>query len=512
MPSTAQENNKRIAKNTMFLYVRMFFIMAVSLYTSRVVLSTLGVDDFGIYNVVGGVVSMFGFLNGALAVCTQRYLNYELGKGDANRLQKVFITSLTIHALISIIVVILAETIGLWFLYNKMTIPDARMNAAFWVYQFSIITTVVLMMSVPYNAAIIAHEKMSAFAYISVLEVILRLAIVFLLQIGNFDRLIFYAFLMLVVQMSIRVIYGLYCNKHFCETKFRMLWDGTLFREMLGFSGWSIFGNLAGVASTQGLNILLNMFFNPIVNAARGISVQVQNALMQFSVNFQTAMNPQITKSYATGDYNYMHGLIYRSSKFTFFLLYLLSLPIILESDTILHIWLKVVPDYTVPFLHLILIASIINSVANPLMAAANATGNIRVYQTVVGCLILAILPISYVVLKLGGDPVSVFVVNLVVLAVAFIVRLFIVRSLIHLSITAYCKQVIVKCGYVCVLSIILPILLKHLIDDRIVSLFVVCTASMLSVAVSSYYIGLTEGERSFVREKINVYVSRLRQ
>ncbi len=330
MPSTAQENNKRIAKNTMFLYVRMFFIMAVSLYTSRVVLSTLGVDDFGIYNVVGGVVSMFGFLNGALAVCTQRYLNYELGRGDANRLQKVFITSLTIHALISIIVVILAETIGLWFLYNKMTIPDARMNAAFWVYQFSIITTVVLMMSVPYNAAIIAHEKMSAFAYISVLEVILRLAIVFLLQIGNFDRLIFYAFLMLVVQMSIRVIYGLYCNKHFCETKFRMLWDGTLFREMLGFSGWSIFGNLAGVASTQGLNILLNMFFNPIVNAARGISVQVQNALMQFSVNFQTAMNPQITKSYATGDYNYMHGLIYRSSKFTFFLLYLFSLPIIL--------------------------------------------------------------------------------------------------------------------------------------------------------------------------------------
>ena len=307
-------NNKRIAKNTLLLYIRMLFLMAVSLYTSRVVLQALGVEDFGIYNVVGGVVAMFGFLNAAMSSSTQRYLTFELGRGDMSRLRTVFCTSVNIHALISLVIVLLAETIGLWFFYQKMIIPEERLNAAMWVYQFSVLSSVVMVMNVPYNASIVAHERMSAFAYISILEVLLKLLIVFLLQVVCWDRLAFYAFLVFLVQLGIRFIYGIYCRKHFKETAFRWLWDKVMFREMLSFAGWNLWGNCAGVAFTQGINLLLNMFFGPVVNAARGIAVQVQSAVQQFSLNFQTAVNPQITKSYAVQDYGYMHSLIFRSS------------------------------------------------------------------------------------------------------------------------------------------------------------------------------------------------------
>ncbi|MCD8290903.1 MAG: oligosaccharide flippase family protein [Prevotella sp.] len=508
----ASTNNKRIAKNTLMLYFRMLLLMAVNFYTSRVVLNVLGVEDFGIYNVVGGVVTMFGFLNGALAACTQRYLNYELGQKHYGRIQRVFVTALYIHALISLLLIILAETVGLWFLYSKMTIPNSRLNAAFWVYQFSVLSTVVMMMSVPYNAAIIAHEKMSAFAYISILEAVLKLLIVFILQEGHYDKLIIYAILMFAVQMAIRIIYGWYCNLHFSETKFRVVWDKDLFRSMLSFSVWNVFGNLASVASTQGVNILLNMFFTPAVNAARGIAVQVQHAVMQFSANFQMAMNPQITKSFAMSNLTYMYDLIYKSSKFTFFLLYILSLPIILETDTILNVWLTIVPEYATPFIRLMLCTSIINAVANPLMTSAAATGKIKIYQVVVGGMMLAVLPLSYIVLRMGGNPVSVFVVNLLVYAIAFIVRLLIVCSLIQLSILAYIKDVILKCTFVCLLALIIPLFLKHLMIEGLVAFLVVCIASIISVAVSSYFLGLTASERIFFNNKISSLFTRLKR
>lgn len=329
MTNTA-ENNKRIAKNTLLLYIRMMLTMAVSLYTSRVVLNTLGVEDFGIYNVVGGVVAMFGFLNGAMATTTQRYITFELGRNDFKQLKKIFNISVSIHAFISIIILILAETIGLWFLYNKMTIPVERIDAALWAYQGSIISTIILIMSVPYNALIIAHEKMSTFAYISVLEAVLKLLIVYMLLIGDFDKLKLYALLMCCIQLIIRFIYGNYCKRHFPETKFQLYKDLKLFNNMLAFAGWNLWGNCASITFTQGVNILLNIFFGPIVNAARGITTQVQGAVNQFSWNFQTALNPQITKSYASGDYIYMHKLIFRSSKFTFFftIIFISSCPI----------------------------------------------------------------------------------------------------------------------------------------------------------------------------------------
>lgn len=512
MPSTSA-NNRRIAKNTLLLYIRMFLTMAVTLYTSRVVLNTLGIEDFGIYNVVGGVVSIFGFINAAMAVATQRYLTFELGRNDFNQLQKVFNTSLYIHALISVLLVVLAETVGLWFLYNKMTIPLCRFDAALWVFQFSVLSSVVMIMSVPYNATIIAHEKMSAFAYISVLEVVLKLLIAFLLQLGDFDKLKLYAVLIFVVQFCIRLVYGVYCGHHFPETKFRKVWDSNLFREMSSFAGWNLWGHCAAIAFTQGVNIMLNLFFTPAVNAARGIAVQVQGAVAQFSVNFQTALNPQITKSYAVHDYFCMHSLIFRSSRFTFFLLFLLSLPVMFETEMMLTVWLKTVPPNTVVFLRLMLCATIVDAVSNPLMVAAASTGKIRFYQSIVGGILLAILPVSYIALKFGGSPSSVFVVHLAICLLAFVVRLFIIRPMIQLSLIEYMKQVVIRCFVVAVISLVLPLLLKFLLPEENIgqSLFV-CLLCVVSVLISTYCWGLDSSERLFVNRKIMSVISKIRR
>lgn len=506
------ENNKRIAKNTLLLYVRMIFMMAVSLYTSRVVLDVLGVEDFGIYNVVGGVVAMFGLLNGAMATSTQRYLTFELGRNNSEQLRIVFATSMQIHVLISLIIVILAETVGLWFLYYKMTIPEGRIDAALWVYQFAVLSFVVLVMSVPYNATIIAHEKMAAFAYISVLEVVLKLLIVYVLLIGSWDKLKLYALLLFLVQLSIRTVYNLYCNRHFPETKFCTIWNFRLFKEMLSFAGWNLWGNCAVVAYTQGLNILLNMFFNPVVNAARGIAVQVQNAISQFAFNFQTALNPQITKSYATRDFSYMYGLVFKSSKFTYFLLLFLSLPILVETEMILSIWLKTVPEYTVIFVRLLLCVTIIDAVANPLIVSAAATGQVRRYQSVVGGILLFILPLSYLILKLGGSPSSVFMVHLGVCIIAFTVRLLFIRQMIGLSLRTYFKQVVVKGGIVTGVAVVLPLLLKYSLPISFFSFILVCVVCALSVFSSVYFLGLNSSERGFLKDKLHGMLLKIRR
>jgi len=446
---------------------------------------------------------MFSFINGAMMSSTQRFLTYELGRGNLAQLQKVFTTSVFIHALISLLIVLLAETLGLWFLYNKMTIPIERMHAAVWVFQMSVLATVTMVMSVPYNATIIAHEKMGAFAYISVLEVLMKLLIVYILQISPFDKLKLYAVLIFIVQLFIRIVYGKYCGKHFPESKLQRVWDRKLFKEMIQFAGWNLWGNCAGVAFTQGVNILLNMFFSPVVNAARGIAVQVQSAANQFSFNFQTALNPQIIKSYAIGDMQYMHSLIFRSSKFTFFLLLMLSMPIMLETETLLRLWLSKVPDYTVSFLKIMLCITIIDAVSNPLMVSVGATGKVKIYQSVIGGLLLMILPLSYIVLKMGGNPKSVFVVHLTVCILAFLCRLLIIRPMIKLSLKSYFRNVISYCFVVCILSLILPCLLKSCIYKCALSAFVVCLTSILSVAIISYLFGLTVNERLFVKERI---------
>lgn len=495
-------NNKRIAKNTLLLYFRMLFMMVISLFTSRVILNTLGIEDYGINNVVGGVVAMFGFINAAMSTSTQRYITFELGKNNFQQLQKVFSTSINIHILISLLILFLGETVGLWFLYHKMVIPIDRMDAALWVYQLSILSTMIGIMSVPYNAIIVAHEKMSAFAYISVFEVILKLLIVYLLFIGHFDKLKLYAVLFFCVQLIIRFIYGGYCNRHFAESKYHWIWDKPLFKEMTSFAGWNLWGNCASIAFTQGLNILLNIFFGPAINAARGIAVQVQGAITQFSANFQMALNPQITKSYAADDLQNMHILIFRSSKFTFFLLLLLSMPVMIETKTILTVWLKIVPDYTVDFIRLMLCVSIIDSVANPLMISVAATGKVKIYQSVIGGILLAILPISYIVLKLGGNPVSVFIVHLCVCIVAFTVRLFIIRPLIQLPLVRYTNQVILRCMGVALLASIPPILTYLVLYQTTFAFFAVCLICVLSTMSAVYWLGFNKAEQQFIYSK----------
>ena len=476
--------------------------MIVGLFTSRVVLQALGVEDYGIYNVVGGVVSMFAFINGGMVSATQRYLTFELGRGNEQQLSKVFSTSIQIHALISLIVLILSETVGLWFLYEKLVIPDERLNAAFWVYQCSIISCVVSIMSVPYNADIVAHEKMSAFAYISILQVTLKLFIVYLLYISPWDKLIVYAVLLLLVELLLRLIYARYCKKHFQESHYKHNVDKNLFKEMFSFAGWSFWGNFAAVLNTQGINIILNIFFGPTVNAARGVAVQLQGTVQQFVKNFQIALNPQITKSYANGDLTQMHNLMFRSARFSFFLLFFLSLPIILETEYLLTIWLKTVPTDTVVFTRWIVCITLIYTIANPCVIANQATGKVKIYQMVIGSILLTILPISYIVLKLGAPAYSVFIVHFCIECIAQFSRMYMLRKLIDLPLRAYFKNIYFPVILVVLISTILPIYIHTQLTEGFLRLIYVGLTSVFSVGISVFIIGLTKGERSFFINK----------
>lgn len=500
---SVSENNKRIAKNTLILYVRMFFTMAVSLFTSRVVLQTLGVEDYGIYNVVGGIIAMLSFINGGMVSATQRFLTFGIGKGDILYLKKVFGTSIQIHAIIALLIVLLGETIGLWFLYEKLVIPENRMNAAIWVYQCSIIASVVNIMSVPYNAVIIAHEKMSAFAYISILEVLLNLAIVYLLYIIQWDKLVAYAILILTLQVVIRFVYTRYCNKHFEEAHYHHSIDKSLLKEMFSFAGWSFWGNLANVLYTQGLNMMLNIFFGPIVNASRGVAVQVQGAVQKFVTNFQVALNPQITKNYATGNLAQMHSLMFRSARFSFYLLFLITLPVLLETDYILNVWLETVPPDTVVFTRWMIAISLIYTTSNPCVIANQATGKVKVYQIVVGGILLSILPISYIVLKMGAPAYSVFIVHFCVECVAQIARMYMLRKLINLPMRGYLQHIYLPIISVVILSCIIPLFLYSQLEQGLMRFIIVGATSVLSVVVTIILVGLTREERNFFYQKI---------
>ncbi len=495
-------NNKRIAKNTLMLYVRMLFTMVVSLFTSRVVLQTLGVEDYGIYSVVGGVITMFTFINAAMSSSTQRYLNFELAKGDKQKLRSVFSTALQIHSIIALIIIVLGETVGLWFLMNKLVIPADRMHAAMWVFQCSIAATAVGIMSAPYNADIIAHEKMSAFAYISILEVTLKLVIVYLLVVSPIDKLTSYAILTLAVQLFIRYIYSRYCHRIFEESYFEAKLNKPLFKEMFSFAGWSFWGNLAAILYTQGLNMMLNIFFGPVVNAARGIAVQVQTAVQQFVSGFQTALNPQITKNYAIGQLYQMHKLMFRSARFSFLLLFFLSLPVLLETDFLLTVWLKDVPENAVIFTQIMICISLIYTTANPCVIANQATGKVKVYQMVVGGILLTILPISYIVLKLGAPAYSVFIVHFCVESVAQFSRMYMLRKLIDLPMWQYMKNIYIPILATVIVSVICPLLVHLNMEGGWLRFIAVGFTSVASVSLSSFFVGFTKHERLFFWDK----------
>lgn len=509
MPDNSS-SNKRIAKNTLLLYVRMLSLLVVSLYTSRIVLATLGVEDYGLYNVVGGIVTMFTFLNSAMGNSSHRYITFALGKGDEKELEEVVGTTCLIHWSIAIVIFVLSETVGLWFLYNKMVIPESRMVAAQWVYQFSVIACMVSIISVPYNAMIIAHEKMGAFALIAILDAVLKLLIVYLIQVSGSDKLILYSAFILGVNVLNRLIYQIYCKLHFKEAKHIKIKRYPQLKSMSSFAGWSMIGNLAFVCYTQGLNILLNLFFGPAVNAARGVAVQVQGAIKGFVTNFQTAVTPQIIKSYSQGNYERLHTLVYSSSKFSFFMLYCMVLPISLEAKTLLGLWLEEVPDYAVVFTVLILWIMLLEPLSNPIDKANQATGTIRNYQIVEGGSLLLIVPVSYLVLKNGGEPYAVFIVQFIVMAIVQILRLFLICHKIKMSIRDYVLRVLVKVVLVAVVSSIIPLFCFFTLPQSFLSFVVIVLTSIINVIFFSYVLGLTLNERMMVNRKIVALITKI--
>jgi O-antigen/teichoic acid export membrane protein len=496
-------DNRRIAKNTAMLYSRMLITMGVSLYTSRVVLNVLGVEDFGIYSVVGGVVTMFTFLNSAMGASTSRFLIFELGKRDYNQLKKVFNASLCSHIGIALFVLILSETVGLWFFTHKLVIPEARMNAAHWVYQFSVLSAMVSLTQVPFNSIIIAHEKMNVYAYVSILEVSLKLIIVFLLVIGGFDKLKIYGILVFVVSVIVALTYSIYCIIKYPACSFSFQWDKPLYKKLFSFSVWELYGGFAIMGMGQGLNMLLNIFFGPAVNAARGIAYQVQGAITGFGTNFMTAVKPQIIKLFAENNVKEMMKLIFASSKYSLFLTYFISLPLLLETGFILEHWLKIVPDYTVSFCRLILINNLIWSMRGPIVTAFHATGQIKAANLICGSLFYLIIIISYLFLKMGLPPQSVFIVTIVVSIMVQITELFLLKRLISFSIIGYMKQVACICILVMIVSAIFPLLLFLIMDNGFLRFIIVGLSCVITVSSSIYFLGIDQDTRKLVIQKI---------
>lgn len=499
---SAIDNNKRIAKNTFLLYVRMLLTMVVSLYTSRVVLNTLGVEDFGIYNVVGGVVAMFSILSGALSAAISRFITYEIGKGNLEKLKIIFSSAITIQIGLGVIIAVFAETIGTWFLNVKMNIPVERITAANWVLQFSVITFAVNLISIPYNAAIIAHERMSAFAYISILEASGKLLIAYSIMISPIDTLIFYAILTCLVSVVIQLTYAYYCKRHFEECHFRFIWDKHLLKQMFSFAGWNFIGASSSVLRDQGGNIVINLFCGPVVNAARGIAFQVNNAIQGFVSNFMTALNPQITKSYAMSNYAYMMTLIFQGARLSFYMLLMLSLPILINTHYLLTLWLKTVPEHTVLFVQLVLVFAMSESISGPLITAMLATGNIRNYQIVVGGLQMLNLPISYALLRSGAIPETVLLVAIFISQCCLATRLYMLRGILKLDIKDYLRRVYFNVIVVTVVAISIPFCLHNLFAESFGSFIFSCLLCVFCTAISIYYVGCSHKEREFVYNK----------
>ena len=497
-------NNKRIAKNTLLLYVRMLLLMAITLYTSRVVLSTLGVQDYGIYNVIGGLVAMFSVLSNSLSSSISRFITFALGKGDVSQLKVVFSSAVTVQIALSTLIAIVAEIAGVWFLNAKMNIPVERMDAANWVLQFSILTFVINLISVPYNAAIIAHERMSAFAYISILEAVGRLTIAYFISLSPIDKLTFYAILMCLVALIIRVVYGYYCNQHFEECHYQFVYNRQVLKQIFNFAGWNFMGTGAYMLNTQGVNLLMNMYFGVTVNAARGIATQVEGALRQFINSFTTAVNPQITKSYATGELSYMYSLVCRSAKFSSFLLTFFAVPIILEAPFIFSIWLDNVPEYAVIFFRLsVLVAYVDGALANSLMTSVFATGNIKAYQITVSCLGILVFPISWLFYHCLLPVWTTYLVYFAVYCMVLGARLYMVRKAIGMTIKTYIKSVLYKVIPISLLAFLMPSFLLQIMEEGFLRLCCVVILSMISTAGLIMLWGLTKGERTFLTDKI---------
>jgi O-antigen/teichoic acid export membrane protein len=498
MPNTV--NNKRIAKNTLLLYFRMLITMLIGLYTVRVVFSALGLVDYGIYNVVGGIVVMFSFLSNSMATAAQRFFAIELGRNDKQQLKRIFSLTIIIYVAISVIVLLLAETLGLWFLNTQMVIPIERINVANWIYQFSIFSFIITIMTIPYNATIIARENMGVYAYVSIIEVVLKLLIVYLLILFSIDKLKLYAALMSASTCIISAIYIIICRRKYEESRFQFYWDKVLFNSMFNFSAWKLIGSISGLFCNYGLNILLNIFFGPAINAARAISYQLNGAIVSLSSSLYTAVRPQITKSYAAGDINHALFLVFQSSKFAFYLILLLSMPIMLETSFLLKIWLKDTTEYMILFTRLIIIFSLINCLESPLSDMVQATGKIKKYQIIIGSITLLSLPLSYTYFKLGFPPETSLYILISVYSLAHFLRLWVLHNLVAMSIKKYLREVLLVIVIVGLIALIIPVsLMNYLKEDNLYRFILVGFSCVFSVLSTVYFIGLKKNERKIV-------------
>lgn len=499
-------NNKRIAKNTFYLYLRMLLVMAISLYTVRAILDILGVVDYGIYNVVGGVVTMFAFMNRTLSTSSQRYFSIELARGDIERLSKWFCLNIIAFLSIGLIITFFLETVGLWFVNNKMTIPEERMTAANVVYQLSIISFLFHIVSIPYLALIIAHEKMNVFAYVGVIEAIGRLGIVFVLMSISYDHLIVYGICILLLSLGVAMSYIIYCWMHYPESKFHWYWNTAEVKELLGFSGWHFMGTFSSSCRSQGINILLNLFFNPAVNAARAVAYQIYGAVELLVNNFFTAVKPQIYKSYASHYFEDLFKLINRSTLICTFLISLIYFPLLLNTEFVLGLWLKTVPQYAIVFTRLVLLNALIDALNQPMTCAALATGKIKKYELWLSSITLMNIPVTYIALRLGAAPYAAMIVSNGLSCICVVVRAKLLKGMINFPLKPYFYLVFkVSAVTILMISVVLLGLKGKVYNFQLLIVYAVLVDLLL---VSLYLIIITRSDRRYI---INFFKSKIK-
>lgn len=504
-------NNIRIIKNTGVLYVRMLILMLLGFYTSRVILNSLGVVDYGVYNVVGGIVSIFSILTTAMSGTTQRYITIALGEDNINKLKETFSVSLSIHIIISVLLFICIEIFGLYFLYNHAVIPKERLSAAFWVFQISTITSILTVINVPFNGCIIAHEKMSAFAFFSIIDVIIKLLICFILPYTSFDKLIVYACLLFLASIINFASMQVYCIRKFTEARYTLSWNKEMFKSMFGMTSWFLIDKIAYIGFTQGTTLVTNVFFGPSINAASGIASQGSNVIRQFTNNFQVAINPQITKSYANRDLENMHKLVIRSAKFSCLLMLYLIIPAYFEAETLLKIWLGNVPTHAVLYFKLSLIFSLVAAISNPLEISNMACGKVRNYLLTKNLILLLICPITYFIYKIGGIPETSVIINIVMFLIALVTGAKILQYQIGLKFSTFLYEVLLKITIVALLSSFPILYISTLyIKNDILKLFIISGISVCLTSIVIYVIGLNKRERQFIAGKIKDYLKKI--
>ena len=501
--SEISENNKRIAKNTLVLYVRMFVMMFIGFFTARITLNALGVDDYGINNVVGGLVSMFSLLSSSLTSASSRFITFALGKGDFEEQKRTFATTVNIHIILAVVVVLAIETVGVWFLNHKLNIPADRMVAAHWVLQCSVVSFTLGLLSVPYNSSIIAHERMSAFAYLTIFDAVCKLIVVASIYYYGGDKLILFSVLSLLPLLIRQGIYVWYCKRNFRECVYEFRWDKKTFREMMGYSTWGFIGCSAGLMKDQGVNIVINIFSSPAVNAARGIAMQINGMISQFTGNFMMSLNPQITKYYAVGDLDRMHKLMFYGTRLSYYLFMFISIPVFIEIETVLQIWLGNVPEHTILFTRLVLVLTLTELLSTTLITAQSATGNIRNYQLVVGSIYLLNLPFSYVFLSIGFAPEITLVIAIVISLICLFARLLFLKKSVALSIGSYVRDVICNSLFVTLLSMPLPLFLYYQIENVFLRFLIVCVSSVITSIIVVFGIGCNNTERLIIKNYI---------